>query len=197
MNDNRRLWLIDGGYMFNASESVQADFQYDYRKIREVLERDGEIFQAYYLNSTPNPPKDVQDHFHAWMRSAPPYGPKIQTRLYGLKNVKSICPKCSHEFKRRVQKGVDIGIATLALTMIDRYDTLILSSGDGDFKDAIEFIRNNKNKRFELAVFRTGVSTDLQSMSDRIYWLGDFKDEIQKTDTKTPAMKPASAEVDV
>jgi hypothetical protein len=61
MADNRRLWLIDDGYMFNASECIEPGFQFDYRKIREVVEKDGEIFQAYYLNSTPNPPKDVQD----------------------------------------------------------------------------------------------------------------------------------------
>jgi len=94
MAENRRLWLIDGGDMFNAQDSLGAEFQFDYRKIREVLEKDGEIFQAYYLNSTPNPPKDVQDHFHAWMRSAPPNGPKIQTRLYGLKSLRVECHKC-------------------------------------------------------------------------------------------------------
>jgi uncharacterized LabA/DUF88 family protein len=190
MGENRRLWLIDAGYMFNASKSVGSGFQYDYRKIRDVLEKDGEIFQAYYLNSTPNPPKDVQDHFHAWMRSAPPNGPKIQTRLYGLKTLKVECPKCKTTVARKVQKGVDIGIATLALTMINRYDTLILSSGDGDFKDTVEFIRNQSNKGFELAVFQPGVSTDLQSMSDKIYWLNEFKDQIQKTDKKAPALMP-------
>jgi uncharacterized LabA/DUF88 family protein len=120
------------------------------------------------------------------MRSAPPNGPKIQTRLYGLKKLRVECDKCKTAIPRQVQKGVDIGIATLALTMINRYDTLILSSGDGDFKDMVEFIRNQSNKRFELAAFKRGVSTDLQSMSDRIYWLNDFKEDIQKTDKKAP-----------
>jgi uncharacterized LabA/DUF88 family protein len=124
------------------------------------------------------------------MRSAPPYGPKIQVKLYGLKTLKVNCSGCKKSIKRDVQKGVDIGIATLALTMINRYDTLILSSGDGDFKDATEYIRNQSNKRLELAVFKTGVSTDLQSMSDKIYWLDEYKDEIRKTDSKAPVATP-------
>ena len=177
----RRLWLIDGAYMFSAQTSLGVGFQFDYKKLRDKLEQDGKIFQAYYVNSTPNPPTDQQDAFHTWLKSAPPRGPKIQVRLHALKNLRVKCLSCSATFDRPVQKGVDIGLATLALTLLDRYDTLILSSGDGDFKDALEYIRNRMNKRLELLVFPSGVSTDLQSLSDSIYWIDEFKDEVRRS----------------
>lgn len=123
---------------------------------------------------------DAQDAFHTWLKSASPCGPKLQVRLHKLKELLVECPHCGQAFEKRVQKGVDVGIATLALTLVDRYDTLILSSGDGDFKDAIEYIRNTLDKRFELVVFNIGVSTDLQSLSDRIYWIDDFKNDVAR-----------------
>jgi uncharacterized LabA/DUF88 family protein len=179
-DQNRRLWLIDAAYMFMSQSTVGEGYQFDYSKLRDKLEQDGKFFQVYYVNSTPNPPTDSQDAFHTWLKSAPPKGPRFQVRLFQLKTLHIECPQCRYAYDRRVQKGVDIGIATLALTLADRYDTLVLSSGDGDFKDMAEYVRNTLDKRFELAVFRNGVSTDLQSLTDQIYWVDDFLEEVRK-----------------
>jgi nijmegen breakage syndrome protein 1 len=65
-----------------------------------------------YVNSTPNPPTDAQDTFHTRLMSAPPRGPKLQVRLYKLKELHVEWSQCWYVFDRRVQKGVDIGIAT-------------------------------------------------------------------------------------
>jgi uncharacterized LabA/DUF88 family protein len=167
--------------MFLSQQTVGTGFQFDYKKLRDHLEQDGKFFQAYYVNSTPNPPTDQQDAFHTWLKSAPPRGPRLQVRLFQLKGLHIECPQCHYVYERRVQKGVDIGIATLALTLADRYDTLCLSSGDGDFRDMAEHVRNTLNKRLELAVFKAGVSTDLQSLSDHIYWIDDFLQDVRKT----------------
>jgi uncharacterized LabA/DUF88 family protein len=77
------------------------------------------------------------------------------------------------------QKGVDVGMATLALIHRDRYETLLLSSGDGDLLDAVEFL-SEQGKRIELAVFSEGVSTDLQARANQIFWINDFADEIRR-----------------
>lgn len=179
-SENRRLWLIDGAYMFYAQQSMGSGYTFDYKLLRDKLEQDGRIFQGYYVNSTPNPPTDAQDAFHTWLKSAPPRGPRLQVRLYRLKELHLECPACHNAFDRRVQKGVDIGVATLALTLADRHDTLILSSGDGDFKDAMEHVRNALDKTLELVVFKSGVSADLQSLSDKVYWMDESKAEIAK-----------------
>ena len=189
-----RLWLIDAGYLWNARHSVRSDYQFDYGKLRQKLEQDGQFWRAYYLNSTPHPPTDAQDAFHTWLRSAPPRGPKLVTKLYELKKVRAdraFCEHCNtkvtlscpggrgHHLANQQQKGVDVALATLALTHRDRYDALVLSSGDGDLLDAVEFL-SERGKRIELAVFMHGVSTDLQARSDRIYWINDFEDEVSR-----------------
>ena len=193
--EGKCLWLIDGAYLFNARQSVSPGFHYDYLKLRQKIESDAAIWRAYYLNSTPDPPTDAHDPFHSWLRSAPPRGPKIITKLYQLKDIpadKAYCAQCSgkvrlecpagsnHRILNKQQKGVDVGIASLALIHRDNYDTLILSSGDGDLIDMIEYL-SEAGKRIELLVFTEGVSTDLQARADRIRWINDFSEEVRRS----------------
>lgn len=188
-----RLWLIDAGYLFNAQRSCGPGYFFDYLKLRRKLEESGEIWRAYYLNSTT--PSEAQDGFHTWLASGPPRGPQLITKLYDLKRVgvdRAYCEECSskvqltcphgaaHRLGNQQQKGVDVAIATLALIHRDRYETLLLSSGDGDLLDAIEFLTEH-GKRFELAVFTPeGVSTDLQARADRIHWISEFAGEVRR-----------------
>jgi uncharacterized LabA/DUF88 family protein len=66
------------------------------------------------------------------------------------------------------------------LTLQPEYTSIVLSSGDGDLLDAVEYI-TQRGKRFELAVFRKRtVSTELQARADQIYWIDDFADEIRR-----------------
>lgn len=196
MSEHRKLWLIDAGYLINAQRSVGYGYSLDYRRLREKLEQDAPIWRAYYLNSTPDPPTDRQNSFHSWLRSES--GPKIITGLHQLKTIrmsKLYCERCKrmveircecdadstrHPLHKQQQKGVDVGIVTLALTLADRYETLLLSSGDGDLLDAVRYLTENLDKRFELVVFRHGVSTELQSFSDHIHWINDFSDTVAR-----------------
>jgi len=187
-----RLWLIDAGYLFNAQRSVGPGYHFDYLKLRRKLEESGPLWRAYYLNATAHPPNDVQDAFHNWLRSASPRGPQLITKLYEVKQVRAdsaYCEECqtkvnltcprsaAHHIGNQQQKGVDVGIATLALIHRERYATLMLSSGDADLLDAVEFL-SEQGKRIELAVFSEGVSTELQARADQVYWINDFADEV-------------------
>jgi uncharacterized LabA/DUF88 family protein len=202
MGDAMRLWLIDAGYLFNAQRSGGPGYQFDYLKLRRKLEETGQIWRAYYLNSTPHPPTDAQDAFHTWLRSGPPRGPQLITKLYELKQVRAdraYCDECAtrvnltcpngaaHHISNQQQKGVDVGMATLALIHRDRYETLLLSSGDGDLLDAVEFLSEH-GKRIELAVFNEGVSTDLQARADQIHWINDFTNEVRRDPRPAPAV---------
>jgi len=195
-----RLWLIDAGYLFNAQRGAGPGYQFDYLKLRRKLEETGPLWRSYYLNSTPHPPTDAQDAFHSWLRSGPPRGPQLITKLYELKDVQAdraycekcatkvnlTCPNCSgHELRNQQQKGVDVAIATLALVHRERYDTLVLSSGDGDLLEAIEFL-SEQGKKLELLVFNDGVSTDLQARADRIHWINDFAADVRRDGQKGP-----------
>ena len=194
MSDDKCLWLIDGGYIFNAQRSVDPTYSMDYLRLRTKIEETMTIWRAYYLNSTPILRSEAQDSFHRWLESGPPQGPKIITQLYDLKQsradsayckqceekVRLCCPRGDyHHIVREQQKGVDVGLATLALTHLDRYDTLLLSSGDSDLLPAIEFL-SERGKRIVLVVFQEGVSTKLQCRADEILWVDDFADEVER-----------------
>jgi hypothetical protein len=70
-------------------------------------------------------------------------------------------------------------------------DVTLLSCGDGDLIDAIEFL-SELGKRIELLVFRYGVSTDLQARADEILWIDDFATDVRR-DEREAAQPPAGA----
>ena len=83
----KRLWLIDGAYLFSTQSSVGQGYNFDYLLLKTRLEQIvGPFWRAYYLNAL-QPDSDRNDgmqRFHSWLQSAPPSGPKIITKLYQL-----------------------------------------------------------------------------------------------------------------
>jgi uncharacterized LabA/DUF88 family protein len=186
---NRRLWLIDAGYLNKAFRSFDYQNQIDWVKLRNKLEEKEPIWRVYYFDSGDG----AQKGFYNWLSQAPPNGPKMITKIYELKNYhfygatcercdqKIVCPTdSSHRLFVKQQKGVDVGIATIAIKHLNNYDTLILSSGDGDFFEMIECV-SEANKRIELVVFANSVAPELQSRADNILLINDFADEVKKS----------------
>jgi nijmegen breakage syndrome protein 1 len=177
----RTVWIADAAYLLKASKPLG---HFDYLGLKRYLEDlNGEpIDESYYLNATPNPPSDLQDGFHNWLKTAPPSGPKMRVKLYQLKELQLHCPSCSASFQRSVQKGVDVGIATLIVKLAaqNHYDRLILSAGDGDFEDAIIYATEEMRKEFWIAAFQGSLSADMQMYSDKVIWLDQAWQQIRK-----------------
>ncbi len=175
----KTVWIVDAAYMLKASPG-----RFDYLKLKAELEKkNGEtFFDSYYLNSSPNPPSDAQDGFHTWLKMAPPNGPKMRVKLYKLKDVHNSCPNCHHHFERQVQKGVDVGIATLLIKLAtqNQYDRLLLVAGDGDFEDAISYVKEELHKEIWMAGFNHTISADLQSYSNNVIWIDEMWDDVKK-----------------
>jgi len=175
----RTIWIADAAYLMKAAPD-----KFDYMKLKTALEEKNgtPINDSFYLNSTYPNSSEQQDSFHAWLKSAPPKGPRMRVMLYTMKTMRAHCPDCGCEFDREVQKGVDVGIATLIVKLAaqDRYSRLILSAGDGDFEDAIAFAKENMHKEFWIAGFDGTVSADLQSYSDNVIWLDGIWESIKK-----------------
>jgi hypothetical protein len=168
----KTVWIVDRAYLLKAAPG-----RFDYVRLKSELEKaNGEpFFEAYYLNSTPNPPTDAQDSFHTWIKMSPPRGPRMRVQLYKLKDLHCECPVCRHDFDRQAQKGVDVGIATLLIKLAvqEKYERVILSAGDGDFEDSIQYVKDEFKKEIWIAGFDGSVSADLQSYADRTIWIGD------------------------
>lgn len=66
----------------------------------------------------------------------------------------------------------DMGIALDILGILDRVDTIVLASGDGDFMPLVDFIKG-KNKRVEIFAFSENTAYDLKEKADRFEPLGE------------------------
>lgn len=170
----KTVWIIDGAYLFNVGKTQP----FDYLKLKGELVRlnGGPIYETYFLNSTRDPSAEQQTAFHTWLKSAPPRGPKMRVQLYALKDVHCQCPNCGAHFPREVQKGVDVAIATLMIKLAVQgvYDRLILSAGDGDFEDAISYVKSDLKKEVWISGLQANLSTDLQSYADNVAWMDDL-----------------------
>ena len=103
-------------------------------------------------------------------------------QLYTLKRLHVQCPQCATAFDRHVQKGVDVGIATLMIKLATQncYDRLLLLAGDGDFADAIAYVKSDLHKEIWLSGFTNTVSADLQSYADQVLWINHFWQHVVK-----------------
>ncbi len=178
----KTIWIADAAYLFNFGKTRPSGI--DYLKLKNELERlnGGPIYESYYLNSIQDPTTETQNAFHSWIKSAPPKGPKMRIQLYRLKELHNRCPNCASQFDRQVQKGVDVGIATLIIKLAAKgsYDRLILSAGDGDFEDAISYVKSDLQKEIWINGAEASLSTDLQCYSDRVVWLDSMIPRIDK-----------------
>ena len=176
----KTVWIVDAAYLFNYGKGRP----FDYLKLKNEIVRlnGGPIYESYYLNSTQDPATDAQNAFHTWIKTASPKGPKFRVQLYKLKNMHMTCPGCGHQFDRQVQKGVDVGIATLIIKLAAQnvYDRLILSAGDGDFEDAISYVKSELHKEFWVSGSTANLSPDLQSYADNVLWLEEMSPAIDK-----------------
>ena len=190
----RRLWLIDASYIFATSQQLYGRGNYvDYLLLRKLVEeRFGALWRGYYLNGVNTGENEGRDRFHSWLQTARPGGPQLIVKLYGLKSeavTAAYCVECEgkvsvncphgrhHQLHNQRQKGVDVGLATTALLHKERFDALVLTSGDGDLAEVVEHL-SEQGKRIELAVFTQGVSSDLQARADDFLWIDQHEDAV-------------------
>ncbi len=182
----RGLWLIDGAYLYKSGRRFQhehpeyATMGIDYKKLKDRLRSEYGIddLDTWYFNATPNPVEDGRNGFYSWLKSTEPKGPNMRVKLYALKDKHVYCRACNEHFSIKVQKGVDVGLATTALRLYPRYDVIILSAGDGDFEDFIRYLVEEQDKKLYIVGFDRSISPDLQQYSTNNFLLNEHYEEI-------------------
>jgi uncharacterized LabA/DUF88 family protein len=145
MPESKRVMIfIDGSNFYHSLKSTRSTAQIDFKYLIEKLTGDRTLVRAYYYNSPVNQVDDLEKY-------------KRQQSFFTMlkKSVDYLEIKLGRLEKRDgkiVEKGVDV---KLAVDMVihaaqDTYDTAILISGDGDFADAVNFVKN-RGKHLELA----------------------------------------------
>jgi uncharacterized LabA/DUF88 family protein len=174
-------WVIDGAYLLKAAPGI-----FDYMKLKSELERraGGPFRESYFLNTVSTYGDAAQDRFHEWLQHMPPTGPGMQVRLYTTKQMHGTCEHCGQSYARDVQKGVDVGLATLLLRLAPNYDRLVLSAGDGDLADAIQGIVADYNTEVVVAGFRGSVSRGLLEAGAKALFIDEFWSSVERPDVQ-------------
>ena len=158
MENERVMVFIDGGNLYagvkfglNLQKSVNID------SLVKKLVSGRPLVRAYYYTTSSPRPNSSQGKAHqrfldklGWVENLQLRRGRIVPRAHTIE-----CPKCkeSFEYNTYTQKGVDTRIAVDMVTLAVRgaYDTAILVSGDSDLAEAVNYIREQTNKKVENA----------------------------------------------
>lgn len=151
--------FIDGSNLYFAvKDGLRRQDNVDVEKLSNKLVGSRELVRIYYYNAPPLPQEDPEvRRAQQAFRDRLGYINYLQRRDGRLvqRTFKLECPKCKEaiEYKRHIQKGVDTRLAVdlVTLAVRDYYDIGILISGDGDFTDAVNFVKEHTHKRIENA----------------------------------------------
>ncbi len=176
----KTVWIVDGAYVnYFKGGKVKVD----YLKLKAVLEAKNNrpIDKSYYFIAVPNLQYDGSNEFYRFLeRSTSNGGLNMEVKIYQFKNTNNTCPSCKHKFSRPVQKGVDVGIATLIIKLASEgcYDRLILTAGDGDFYDAILYVKSSLQKDFWVNGYEGSLSDGLSRLATEKILLDDLTPQI-------------------
>lgn len=151
--------FIDGSNLYFAvKDGLRSQDIVDLEKLSHKLVGSRELVRIYYYNAPPPPQEDPevkrgQEAFRdrlSYIDYLQRREGRLVPRTFYLK-----CPECKEniEYKRHLQKGVDTRLAVDLVVMAVRkyYDVGILVSGDSDFVEAVNFVKEHTHKRIENA----------------------------------------------
>lgn len=187
----RALLILDAGYVMKCCEKQRRTI--DFVKLVNVLEIELKctFYEKWYLSSVPHHAAE-ETSFHRMLKSPPPHGPQFRVQLFGLKE--KTCPNCKS--KSKVQKGVDVAIATLLLkhSFQNLADTIVLFTGDGDFFEAFRIAREELRKTLILVGANDrSVNVDITQLCSKVLWLDSLWQKIEKSTPRKQKPIPAIA----
>jgi len=112
------------------------------------------------------------------------------------------CSSCNRKFIRRFEKGVDVALATQLVifsgSKVGSLDRVILVAGDGDYKEALRFAREETGRDVQIVSWRRALSADLERLANKpVILLDDHWEEVCEVRTHPPLEEtPASDEAE-
>lgn len=164
MGKERTLVVIDGGYLAAICKDI------DMNRFRDIV--------FFYTGNKPdqirwfgtrNP--NFNDGWYFNEISA--LG--IEYSVYPLVIRNHHCKACGEQDEKRVQKGVDVGIAVFIMNEMykNSFDRLFLVGGDGDFIDVMNAVRHAKKEVYVMGTPDT-VAGSIKSSVSRMIDISDM-----------------------
>jgi uncharacterized LabA/DUF88 family protein len=128
-NPERIALFIDGANLYASAKTL--GFDIDFRRLLKEFQSRGRLIRAFYYTAL------VEDQEYSSVR------PLVDWLDY---NGYSVITKPAKEFtdsmgRRRIKGNMDIELAVNALELAPHLDTMVLFSGDGDFRSMVEAVQ--------------------------------------------------------
>lgn len=133
----------------------------------------------YYYCSEPAIPKEKQSKFMDKLRQS---GFTVESRKLKQRGG-----------YRNVEKGVDVALVTdlLSLAWEKAYDDAIIVSGDADYAEAVEKVKDKGNV-VEIVAWRDSISRELKRVASKVTYLDDLMPKVRLTPPPTPTTSSQS-----
>ena len=168
--------FIDGSNLYFAvRDGLKRQELVDVEKLsHKLVGSHRELVRIYYYNAPPPPQEDPEERRRQQsFRDRLGYINYLQRRDGRLvpRTFRLKCPECKKDIeqKRYIQKGVDTRLAVdlVVLAVRDYYHSGILISGDHDFVEAVNFVKEHTHKRIENAfILWKGWDKELREAAD-------------------------------
>lgn len=162
---------VDGANFYYGLKTLNkrySDLFFDFEKFIKKIVGKNSLIDFYYYNA---PLKENFNKYVYWNQM------KFFNRLRKIPKCKVVLCKRQKRVDRDDQeyfviKGDDIH---LSLDMLrdackNKYDKAILISGDGDFAQLVNYVKQ-ESKKVEVYAFKELASTDLINQADKYFWI--------------------------
>ncbi|HXI87840.1 MAG TPA: NYN domain-containing protein [Parvularculaceae bacterium] len=183
-DDEKTALFIDGANLYKAARNL--GFDMDYKSLLAKTQGACRLIRAYYYTAIQE--DKAQDYS--------PLRPLVDWLDY---NGYAMVTKTSREFtdaqgKRRFKGSIDIELAVDLVLLAGKLDHIVLFTGNGDFRRAIEAVQAQGVKVTVVSTVKSQppmASDELRRQADRFIDLADLESAIGRA---APARKTRSAE---
>ncbi len=175
MPRGKTIVFIDNSNIFHGCLAV--GWRIDAKKLLDLIERRGSVWQTIFFASTADPPRFKQTNFYRYLKEVLHF----ETVILELSRRSLRCQNCGHSRTTLTEKGVDVALATRMLTLANTrtFETAILVSGDKDYLETVRAVKA-QGMRVEIYSWQGALSHDLagESSADIVY-LDDHRGDIE------------------
>ncbi|MFN0022628.1 MAG: NYN domain-containing protein [Parvularculaceae bacterium] len=177
--------FIDGANLYKAARAL--GFDMDYKSLLAKARESSQLVRAYYFTSIQ---EDKEQDYS-------PLRPLVDWLDY---NGYTMVTKLAREFtdatgRKRFKGSTDIELAVEMLSLAPKLDHIILFSGNGDFRRAVEAAQAQGVRVTVVSTIKSQppmASDDLRRQADRFVDLADLEKDIGRTGAPARRARPAS-----
>jgi uncharacterized LabA/DUF88 family protein len=187
LRENEKTALfIDGANLYKAARAL--GFDMDYKSLLAKARGSCQLIRAYYYTAMQ---EDKEQDYS-------PLRPLVDWLDY---NGYTMVTKTAREFtdamgKKRFRGSIDIELAVDMMNLAPKLDHIVLFTGNGDFRRAIEAVQARGVRVTVTSTIKTQppmVSDDLRRQADRFFDLAELEKEIGRTGAPPRKPRPAPA----